>query len=82
MNGEILSIETTQKIARLEKENKEYEELICKFDKEVNRQFNIIKRAVECIKNKNKTFYPELGQDVYEIDEEKLLKILDEVNNV
>lgn len=49
MNGEILSIETAQRITRLEKENKEYEEIICKFDREVNRQFNIIKEAINLI---------------------------------
>ena len=37
MNGEILSIETAQKISRLEKENSEYEKIICTFDAEVNR---------------------------------------------
>lgn len=45
MNGEILSIETAQKISRLEKENSEYEKIICTFDAEVNRLFNIIKEA-------------------------------------
>lgn len=45
MNGEFLSIETAQKIVRLEKENKQYEKIICVFDKEVNRLFNIVKEA-------------------------------------
>ena len=45
MNGEILSIETIQKISRLEKENKQYEKIICDFDIEVNRLSNIIKDA-------------------------------------
>ncbi len=45
MNGEILSIETIQKISRLEKENKQYEKMICDFDIEVNRLSNIIKDA-------------------------------------
>lgn len=48
MESEILSIETVQKLARLEKaeiENKQYEKIICDFDREVNRLFNIIKEA-------------------------------------
>lgn len=45
MAGEILSIETAQRLARLEKENKQYEKIICDFDKEINRLFNIIKHA-------------------------------------
>ena len=49
MNGEILSIETAQKIARLEKENKELSEIVIKFDREVNRLFNIIKDAYEYV---------------------------------
>lgn len=49
MNGEILSIETAKKISRLEKENSEYEKIICTFDAEVNRLFNIIKEADEYI---------------------------------
>lgn len=49
MNGEILSIETAQKIARLEKENQELSDIIIKFDKEVNRQFHIIKDAYEYV---------------------------------
>lgn len=51
MNGEILSIETAQKISRLEKENSEYEKIIFKFDGEVNRLFKIIKEADEYIDN-------------------------------
>lgn len=51
MNGEILSIETVNKIARLEKENKQYEEIVCKFDKEVNKLFNIIKDANNLLQN-------------------------------
>lgn len=47
MTSEILSIETIQKLARLDKENREYEKIICNFDKEINRLFNIIKRAYE-----------------------------------
>lgn len=61
MNGEILSIETTQKVARLEKENQELSDIVIKFDREVNRLFNIIKDAYECV---------EVGQ------EEKLKNIL------
>lgn len=58
MNGEILSIETAQKISRLEKENSEYEKIICTFDAEVNRLFNIIKEADEYI---DKTLLTENG---------------------
>ncbi len=49
MNGEILSIETAQKIARLEKENQELSNIVIKFDKEVNKLFNIIKDAYEYV---------------------------------
>lgn len=49
MNGEFLSTETAQKIVRLEKENKQYEKIICDFDKEVNRLFNIIKHAYKYV---------------------------------
>ena len=41
MSGEIISIEPAQKIAKLEKENKEMSEIIYKFDVEVNKQFQI-----------------------------------------
>lgn len=58
MNGEFLSVETAQKIARLEKENKQYEKIICDFDKEVNRLFNIIKDASKYI---DKTLLTENG---------------------
>ncbi len=47
MNGEILRIETAQKMARLEKENQELSDIVIKFDKEVNKQFKIIKDAYE-----------------------------------
>mgnify|MGYP000691760497 CR=1 FL=1 len=53
MNGEILSIETVQKISRLEKENSQYEKMICDFDMEVNRLFNIIKDAINLINEKS-----------------------------
>lgn len=55
MESEILSIETVQKLARLEKveiENKQYEKIICDFDREVNRLFNIIKDAYEYLDKK------------------------------
>jgi hypothetical protein len=55
MESEILSIETVQKLARLEKveiENKQYEKIICDFDREVNRLFNIIKDAYEHLDKK------------------------------
>lgn len=42
MLGEFISIETAQKIARLEKENKEQADIIFKFDAEVNKQWKII----------------------------------------
>lgn len=64
MNGEILSIETAQKIARLEKENKELSDIINKFDKEVNRLFHIIKTSYEYIDKKV----------LYSKDEQKVLK--------
>lgn len=35
MQGEILSIETVQKIANLEKDNKKLSDMVCTFDKEV-----------------------------------------------
>ena len=43
MQCEMLSIETAQKIAKLEKENKQLSDMICAFDKEINRLSNIIK---------------------------------------
>lgn len=43
MQCEMLSIETAQKIAKLEKENKQLSDMICSFDKEINRLSNIIK---------------------------------------
>lgn len=49
MQGEILSIETTQKIAKLEKDNKKLSDMVCTFDKEVNRLYNIIKVAYEYV---------------------------------
>ena len=45
MNGEVLSIETAQKIARREKENQEIAHIDIKFDKEVIRKYKIIKYA-------------------------------------
>lgn len=51
MNYEILSIETLNKISNLEKENKEFEKIICNFDKELNRLFNIVKTADDYINN-------------------------------
>lgn len=49
MNGEIISIETAQRIARLEKENKELSDIVIKFDREVNRLFNVLKDAYEYV---------------------------------
>lgn len=63
MNGEILSIETAQKIARLEKENQELSDIVIKFDKEVNRQFNIIKDAYEYVDKR--LLCAEVGQGEY-----------------
>ena len=63
MNGEILSIETAQKIARLEKENQELSDIVIKFDKEVNRQFNIIKDAYEYVDKR--LLCAEAGQEEY-----------------
>ena len=59
MESEILSIETVQKLARLEKaeiENKQYEKIICDFDREVNRLFNIIKEAYGYLDKKSTMF--------------------------
>ena len=63
MNGEILSIETAQKIARLEKENQELADIVIKFDKEVNRQFKIIKDAYEYVDKR--LLCAEVGQEEY-----------------
>ena len=63
MNGEVLSIETAQKIARLEKENQELADIVIKFDKEVNRQFNIIKNAYEYVDKR--LLCAEAGQEEY-----------------
>lgn len=49
MQGEFLSIETAQKITNLEKENKKLSDMVCTFDKEVNRLYNIIKEAYEYV---------------------------------
>lgn len=49
--GEILSIETTQKIAKLEKENKQMSEIIFKFDAEINKQFQIIRNSYMLLKS-------------------------------
>ena len=46
MAGEYLSIETSNKIAKLEKENKEMSEIIIKYDKEVNKVYSIIKESI------------------------------------
>jgi hypothetical protein len=75
MKYEILSIETAGKIARLEKENNEYQEIIDKFDKEINRQFKIIKNAITLIEDNNTTFSTKEWK-------ETLLKTLKEVHNV
>jgi 5-bromo-4-chloroindolyl phosphate hydrolysis protein len=69
MSGEILSIETTQKIARLEKENKEMSEIIFKFDAEVNKQFQIIRTSYNLLKSN-----PDAIEDVLNI----LNEVLDE----
>ena len=67
MSGEILSIETTQKIARLEKENKEMSEIIFKFDAEVNKQFQIIRTSYNLLKSN-----PDAIEDVLNILKEGL----------
>jgi len=51
MNGEILSLQTAEKIAKLKKECKQYEEIIAKFDKEVNKQYEAIKKSLDLLKN-------------------------------
>lgn len=67
MSGEILSIETTQKIARLEKENKKMSEIIFKFDAEVNKQFQIIRTSYNLLKSN-----PDAIEDVLNILKEGL----------
>ncbi len=67
MSGEILSIETTQKIARLEKENKKMSEIIFKFDAEVNKQFQIIRTSYNLLKSN-----PDAIDDVLNILKEGL----------
>lgn len=81
MNGEILSIETAQRIAKFEKENKKYEKIICKFDSEVNRQFNIIKEAISFIEehscgNLKVTFGAELLKILNKVYEEQDAKTI------
>lgn len=63
MSHEILSIETTKKIARLEKEAEQYEKIISNFDTEVNRLFNIIKEAYEYV-NKELTSLEESQKEI------------------
>lgn len=67
MNGEIISIETAQKIARLEKETQEQADIIFKFDAEVNKQWKIITEAYNLLKSN-----PDAIQDVLEILKEGL----------
>lgn len=53
MNGEILSLETAQRIRVLEKENQDLYNIVAKFDTEVNRQYNLIKKIkTYCESNK------------------------------
>ena len=66
MSGEIISIETAQKIAKLEKENKEMSEIIYKFDVEVNKQFQIIITSYNLLKSN-----PDAIKDVLNINKEK-----------
>jgi len=79
MNGVILSIETARKIARLEKENKEYEEIIIRFDKEINKHLKIIKDAITFINNHKRA---DEFLNLNEWDTRELLNILDKVNEV
>ena len=83
MESEILSIETVQKLARLEKveiENKQYEKIICDFDREVNRLFNIIKDAYEYLDKKTLCFKDD--KDILKriiMDEERHVEIFSEL---
>lgn len=51
MQGEYLSIDTAQKIARLEKQNDYLTNLLNKFELEVNRQWKIINLAYDIVEN-------------------------------
>lgn len=79
MNGEILSIETVQKISQLEKEKLKYEKIICNFDKEVNIQFKII----QCVRD---FIYSHTRKDkslnLNEYQTRELLNILNKMNEV
>ena len=66
MNGEFLSIETAQKIVRLEKENKQYEKIICVFDKEVNRLFNIVKEAINYINEHSEFMFRKAERRIFD----------------
>lgn len=52
MRGEFLSIDTIKKIKNLKEDNKRYEQIICDYDKEVMRLFNIIKNAYDIVDTK------------------------------
>lgn len=75
MNVEILSIETVQKISRLEKENSQYEKMICDYDMKVNRLFNIIKDASKYV---DETLLTENGSI---LDLKNILNKVNEVND-
>ena len=62
MSGEFISIETAQKIARLERENKEQADIIFKFDAEVNKQWKIITEAYKLLREN-----PDAIKDALEI---------------
>lgn len=47
MLGEFLSIETSKRIAKLEKENNQLSDMVWNFDKEVNRLWSLIKKIYE-----------------------------------
>ena len=55
MNAEIISLETAKEIETLKKENGELTEIITKFDRAVNKQYNLIKKILEYCKNTNMT---------------------------
>lgn len=52
MKGEFLSIDTMRKIQKLEEDNKRYKRIICDYDEEVCRLFNIIKIAYDIVGKK------------------------------
>jgi hypothetical protein len=74
MNGEFISIETAEKIAKLEKENKKIKKGLKKAINKVCEQDMVIAQAIECINN-----YAVENDDyskLYNDEEKELLRIL------